>query len=81
VNRTAGSHNFFGAHTFRRTAFAGDYTGLELQRCIVNRAEQLAVPFLDSVYITTLLVRDNVVFGAFGFDQLNGAATSSAPTP
>lgn len=26
------SQRFFGAHTYRRTAFAGDYTGLELQR-------------------------------------------------
>ena len=26
------SQRFFGAHTFRRTAFAGDYTGLEIQR-------------------------------------------------
>ncbi|MQA75939.1 MAG: FAD-dependent oxidoreductase, partial [Solirubrobacterales bacterium] len=25
------SQRFFGAHTFRRTSFAGDYTGLEIQ--------------------------------------------------
>src|SRR5918994_2920147 len=31
------SQRFFGAHTFRRTAFAGDYTGLEIQRTLVNR--------------------------------------------
>ena len=35
------SQRFFGAHTFRRTAFAGDYTGLEIQRTLVNRAAQL----------------------------------------
>ena len=29
------SQRFFGAHTFRRTAFAGDYTGLEIQRTLV----------------------------------------------
>ncbi|MFI7454073.1 FAD-binding protein, partial [Nonomuraea sp. NPDC049714] len=28
----------------------------------------LDVPILDSVYITRLLVRDNAVFGAYGFD-------------
>ncbi|GAT71979.1 fumarate reductase flavoprotein subunit [Microbacterium sp. HM58-2] len=66
------SQRFFGAHTFRRTAFAGDYTGLEIQRTLVARAEQLAVPILDDVYITRLLVRDNVVFGAYGFDQADG---------
>ncbi|GAA1534560.1 FAD-binding protein [Microbacterium ginsengiterrae] len=66
------SQRFFGAHTFRRTAFAGDYTGLEIQRTLVQRAEQLDVPILDGVYITRLLVRDNVVFGAYGFDQADG---------
>jgi succinate dehydrogenase / fumarate reductase flavoprotein subunit len=66
------SQRFFGAHTFRRTAFAGDYTGLEIQRTLVNRAAQLQVPILDAVYITKLLVRDNVIFGAYGFDLDDG---------
>ena len=66
------SQRFFGAHTYRRTAFAGDYTGLELQRTLVGRAAELAIPVLDSVYITRLLVRDNVIFGAYGFDLRDG---------
>jgi succinate dehydrogenase / fumarate reductase flavoprotein subunit len=66
------SLRFFGAHTFRRTAFAGDYTGLEIQRTLINRATQLRVPIMDSVYITRLLVRDNVIFGAYGFDIGDG---------
>lgn len=66
------SQRFFGAHTFRRTAFAGDYTGLEIQRTLVARAEQLDVPILDDVYITRLLVRDGAVFGAYGFSQGDG---------
>jgi succinate dehydrogenase / fumarate reductase flavoprotein subunit len=66
------SQRFFGAHTFRRTAFAGDYTGLEIQRTLVNRAAQLDIPILDTVYITRLLVRDNVIFGAYGFDLETG---------
>ena len=66
------SQRFFGAHTYRRTAFAGDYTGLEIQRTLVNRAAQLDIPILDSVYITRILVRDNVVFGAYGFDLDDG---------
>lgn len=66
------SLRFFGAHTFRRTAFAGDYTGLEMQRTLMNRAAQLRVPIMDSVYITKLLVRDNVIFGAYGFDIGDG---------
>ncbi|MGL3805392.1 L-aspartate oxidase [Paeniglutamicibacter sp. R2-26] len=66
------SQRFFGAHTFRRTAFAGDYTGLEIQRSLVNRAQQLDIPILDEVYITRLLVRGNQVFGAYGFDINSG---------
>lgn len=66
------SQRFFGAHTYRRTAFAGDYTGLELQRTLLRRTTELGIPFLESAYITRLLVRDNVVFGAYGFDLVNG---------
>ncbi|MEV6375218.1 FAD-dependent oxidoreductase [Micromonospora musae] len=66
------SQRFFGAHKYRRTAFAGDYTGLEIQRALVRRATQLSVPILDTIYITRLLVRDNVVFGAYGFDVNDG---------
>ncbi|NKE60071.1 FAD-dependent oxidoreductase [Lentzea sp. PSKA42] len=66
------SQRFFGAHTYRRTSFAGDYTGLEIQRTLVNRAAQLNIPIHDSCYITQILVRDNVVFGAYGFDLNTG---------
>ncbi len=67
------SQRYFGAHKYRRTAFAGDYTGLEIQRTLVARAAQLEVPILDSVYITRILVRDNAVFGAYGFDLRDGS--------
>lgn len=66
------SLRFFGAHTYRRTAFAGDYTGLEIQRALVNRAVELQVRILDSVYVTRLLVADGIVFGAYGFDLETG---------
>lgn len=67
------SQRFFGAHTYRRTAFAGDYTGLEIQRTLVNRAMQLEIPILDTVYVTRILVDDEgVAFGAYGFDLVDG---------
>ncbi|MEU2289126.1 FAD-dependent oxidoreductase [Streptomyces sp. NPDC013178] len=66
------SQRFFGAHKFRRTAFAGDYTGLEIQRTLIRRAGQLGIPVLDTVYITRLLVHDGAVFGAYGFDVNDG---------
>jgi succinate dehydrogenase / fumarate reductase flavoprotein subunit len=67
------SQRFFGAHTYRRTAFAGDYTGLEIQRTLIRRATELRVRVLDTLYVTRLLVRDNVIFGAYGFDLETGA--------
>ncbi|WSY62077.1 FAD-binding protein [Nocardia sp. NBC_00881] len=67
-----GSQRFFGAHTYRRTAFAGDYTGLEIQRTLVNRATQLGIHIVDTCYVTRILVHDNIVFGAYGFDLVNG---------
>ncbi|MDN6410355.1 MAG: FAD-binding protein [Yaniella sp.] len=66
------SQRFFGAHTFRRTAFAGDYTGLEIQRSLVKRSEQLDIGILDTVYITDILTEGNTVFGAYGFDVNDG---------
>ncbi|MEW2425642.1 L-aspartate oxidase [Streptomyces nigra] len=66
------SQRFFGAHKFRRTAFAGDYTGLEIQRTLIRRAGQLKVPILDNVYITRLLVHEGAVFGAYGFGLADG---------
>src|SRR6478735_5957037 len=67
------SQRFFGAHTYRRTAFAGDYTGLEIQRTLVNRAAQLEIPILDTHYVTRILVDDEgVAFGAYGFDLEDG---------
>ncbi|MEV0826909.1 L-aspartate oxidase [Nonomuraea rubra] len=67
------SLRFFGAHSYRRTAYAGDYTGLEIQRTLINRAAQLEIPVLDTVYVTRLLVRDGTVFGAYGFDLADGS--------
>ncbi|WP_104109098.1 L-aspartate oxidase [Arthrobacter sp. N199823] len=66
------SQRFFGAHKYRRTAYAGDYTGLEIQRTLMRRAAELNVPIIDTVYITRLLVADGTIFGAYGFDIVDG---------
>ena len=67
------SQRYFGAHRYRRTAFAGDYTGLEIQRALTDRATSLRVEILDSMYVTRLLVEDGAVFGAYGFDLVDGS--------
>src|SRR5688500_9547255 len=66
------TQRFFGAHRSRRTCFAGDYTGREIQRTLVARAAELGVAIRDDVYITRLLVHDDRVFGAYGFDVDDG---------
>ena len=66
------SQRYFGAHKYRRTAYAGDYTGLEIQRTLMRRAAELDVQIIDSIYITRLLVADHTVFGAYGFDIVDG---------
>lgn len=67
------SQRFFGAHTYRRTCFAGDYTGLEIQRTLLHHAGTLNVPVIDTVYVSRLLVADNQIFGAYGFDVVDGS--------
>ena len=66
------SQRFFGAHTYRRTAYAGDYTGLEIQRTLMRRARELSVPIVDTIYITRLLTAGGRIFGAYGFDIEDG---------
>ena len=67
------SQRYFGAHRYRRTAFAGDYTGLEIQRALMDRAAALRIEVLDTLYVTRLLVADGAVFGAYGFDLVDGS--------
>src|SRR6478735_1376202 len=67
------TQRYFGAHTYRRTAFAGDYTGLEVQRALGEHVARLAIPVLSALYVTQLLVDDGRVFGAYGFDLVDGS--------
>ena len=66
------SQRYFGAHTYRRTCFAGDYTGREMQRALVRRVTELGVQVNDDLYVTRLLVHQGRVFGAYGFDVDDG---------
>lgn len=67
------SQRFFGAHKYRRTAYAGDYTGLEIQCALVGEAQRLGVRIIDHLYISKILTDDHgEVFGAYGFDIDDG---------
>jgi succinate dehydrogenase / fumarate reductase flavoprotein subunit len=66
---------FFGAHTYRRTCYAGDYTGREIMYTLDNQANKLGIPVYEHQYISRLLVKNGVCFGAFGFDINTGQRT------
>ncbi len=63
---------YFGAQSFRRTAFAGDHTGESLLDTLVSRAQALNVPYRENVMITKLLSDGDRVYGAVGFDMDSG---------
>jgi succinate dehydrogenase / fumarate reductase, flavoprotein subunit len=66
---------FFGAHKYRRTCYAGDYTGRAVLYTLASKAQQLGIPVIEDQYISRLLVADRVCFGAYGFDLVSGERT------
>ena len=66
------AQRFFGAQSFRRTAFAGDHTGESLLNTLVDRAQELSVPYRENVMITKLVSDGEAVYGAVGFDMDDG---------
>ena len=63
---------YFGAQSFRRTAFAGDHTGESLLDALVERAQELTIPYRENVMITKLISDGKRVHGAVGFDMDTG---------
>ena len=66
---------YFGAHTYRRTCYSGDYTGRSILNALIKKAEELEIPIYDSQYVTELLVHENICFGAMSFNIDNGERT------
>jgi succinate dehydrogenase / fumarate reductase flavoprotein subunit len=66
---------FFGAHKYRRTCYAGDYTGRAVLYTLANKVQQLGIPMIEDQYVSRLLVVDGVCFGAYGFDLVSGERT------
>jgi succinate dehydrogenase / fumarate reductase flavoprotein subunit len=67
---------YFGAHRYRRTCYAGDYTGRALLHCLADKVEELDIRVADNQYVSRLLVSDGQCFGAVAFDQLTGERTA-----
>lgn len=66
---------FFGAHKYRRTCYAGDYTGRAILYTLADRAEALKIPIHENKYVTRLLVHRGECFGALAFDIQTGDRT------
>ena len=70
---------YFGAHTYRRTCYAGDYTGRAILNTLVSKVEELRIPIIDMTYVSKLLVNtqngQKQCFGAVGFDINSGNRT------
>ncbi len=67
------SRRALGLQSFRRAAFTGESTRLEIQRALTRRAADLDVPVDDTIYVTSLLEVAGAVVGAYGFGLTDGA--------
>jgi succinate dehydrogenase / fumarate reductase flavoprotein subunit len=66
---------FFGAHRWRRTCFAGDFTGRAIQATVARRGAELGIRVDEDQYVSRLLVADGTCFGALAFDLRTGERT------
>ena len=66
------NQRYFGAQSFRRTAFAGDHTGESLLKTLIGRARELSVPYRENVFVTRLVTENGRIHGAAGYDTDTG---------
>jgi succinate dehydrogenase / fumarate reductase flavoprotein subunit len=66
---------YFGAHRWRRTCYAGDYTGRAIQGTVAARGTELGIRVDEGQYVSRLLVADGTCFGALAFDVRTGERT------
>ncbi|MFD1585579.1 L-aspartate oxidase [Halorientalis brevis] len=66
------NQRYFGAQSFRRTAFVGDRTGEAILDTLVATAQSLDVPYRENVLVTDLLSDGERVYGAVAVDLTNG---------
>jgi succinate dehydrogenase / fumarate reductase flavoprotein subunit len=67
---------FFGAHRWRRTCFAGDYSGRAILHTHAAKVAELGIPVVEEHYVSRLLIADGACFGALAFDLHDGARTA-----
>lgn len=66
---------YFGAHKYRRTCYAGDFTGRAILFGLADRVDALNIPIHEHQYVTRLLVDEGICFGALSFNLSTGLRT------
>jgi succinate dehydrogenase / fumarate reductase, flavoprotein subunit len=66
---------FFGAHTYRRTCYAGDWTGRAVLRTVADQAAARRIEVSHGQCVSHLLVSNGRCFGALAFDLDDGTRT------
>jgi succinate dehydrogenase / fumarate reductase flavoprotein subunit len=67
---------FFGAHRWRRTCYAGDYSGRAILHTLAAKVVELGIPVVEEHYVSSLLIADGACFGALAFDLHDGSRTA-----
>ena len=67
---------FFGAHRWRRTCYAGDYSGRAILQTLAAKVAALGIPVVEEHYVSRLLIADGACFGALAFDLHDGSRTA-----
>jgi succinate dehydrogenase / fumarate reductase flavoprotein subunit len=67
---------FFGAHRWRRTCYAGDYSGRAILQTLAAKVAELGIPIIEEHYVARLLIADGACFGALAFDLHDGSRTA-----
>jgi succinate dehydrogenase / fumarate reductase, flavoprotein subunit len=66
---------YFGAHKWRRTCYAGDWTGRAILHTLVGKVEELGLNICENQYVWKLLTTEGECFGALSFDIFSGDIT------
>lgn len=63
------NQRYFGAQSYRRTCFAGDYTGEAMLDTLVSKAQSLDINYKDNIYVTKIISDGSDVYGAISYDM------------
>jgi len=63
------TQRFFGAHSYRRTVFSGDETGLEMIKALSRKSLALGIPYLEDTYVYELLTKNGVAHWVLAKDK------------